>query len=457
MCQVPSAGAKKWEVEEVSNEIVPKLKTLEKARGVSKVLMDSHPQLQSRRRQQLVDNNIESSMTPVTLDTNSIMSSLQQCDVVLVCCGAPLRGMGWYHSVQLLSGKCPSAKLIAVVEPFFLGNNTNAKESPFYESFKSFEASVNTTHPDVKFVASIHDLNMKPSPTSPPLLVIISGRTPDNPTLTLEVMHHLSPKAIYLEKPGAPSLEILDSVRRESVSSNIPIFMGFNKNVSSYVNDAMTFIQKHDNPGALTLTFASNNEYAPSDASLGECFERNSEGLLKNMAIHEVALLTSFFDVSPSTIDKIIVDTNFTCVKTLKGTDGVLRTDMEKVRVSLVSKNVVAGRPGCVGLSANRCGGNSDSWASITNTATGDEIARFNMVSEEGIPQLRELEAKYPGAMPYFLSQDKDYITLKESIAQFVLGTNSQTVQGVVDISIAIETMRVAEYLKEVVESEMKK
>ena len=52
------------------------------------------------------------------------MSGGDQCEVVLVGCGVPLRGMGWYHSTQLLKGKCPSAKLSYVVEPWFLGPGT---------------------------------------------------------------------------------------------------------------------------------------------------------------------------------------------------------------------------------------------------------------------------------------------------------------------------------------------
>lgn len=44
-----------------------------------------------------------------------------QCEVVLIGCGAPLRGMGWYHAVQLLGNECPSAKLCYVVEGWFLG------------------------------------------------------------------------------------------------------------------------------------------------------------------------------------------------------------------------------------------------------------------------------------------------------------------------------------------------
>ena len=44
-----------------------------------------------------------------------------QCEVVLVGCGAPKRGMGWYHAEQLMKDKCPSAKLCFIVEPWFLG------------------------------------------------------------------------------------------------------------------------------------------------------------------------------------------------------------------------------------------------------------------------------------------------------------------------------------------------
>ena len=44
-----------------------------------------------------------------------------QCEVVLVGCGAPKRGMGWYHAVQMIKGKCPSAKLCFIVEPWFMG------------------------------------------------------------------------------------------------------------------------------------------------------------------------------------------------------------------------------------------------------------------------------------------------------------------------------------------------
>ena len=72
------------------------------------------------------NNSINSSRELITLQhkTNSKMVAEAgdgQCEVVLVGCGAPKRGMGWYHAEQLNKGKCPSAKLCFIVEPWFLG------------------------------------------------------------------------------------------------------------------------------------------------------------------------------------------------------------------------------------------------------------------------------------------------------------------------------------------------
>ena len=55
------------------------------------------------------------------------------------------------------------------------------------------------------------------------------------------------------------------------------------------------------------------------------------------------------------------------------------------------------------------------------------------------------LQKEYPGAMPYFFSQDPDYITVKERVASFCANGTEPT--GIATIDIAVETLRVAEYL----------
>ena len=53
--------------------------------------------------------------------SSRVSLSAKRSEVILVGCGAPDRGMGWYHSLQMLQGSCPSAHLTTIVEPWFLG------------------------------------------------------------------------------------------------------------------------------------------------------------------------------------------------------------------------------------------------------------------------------------------------------------------------------------------------
>jgi hypothetical protein len=81
------------------------------------------------------------------------------------------------------------------------------------------------------------------------------------------------------------------------------VFVGFNKNVTPYVTKALAFAAETPNSH---INFVHNNSYTKEE--LGECFSRNSEGMLKNMAIHELCLLVSFYDVRVDTVFKIEAD-----------------------------------------------------------------------------------------------------------------------------------------------------
>ena len=47
----------------------------------------------------------ETSPEDVTPSSSSSGAKVGQAEVVLVGCGAPNRGMGWYHAVQMLEGR----------------------------------------------------------------------------------------------------------------------------------------------------------------------------------------------------------------------------------------------------------------------------------------------------------------------------------------------------------------
>ena len=83
----------------------------------------------------------------------------------------------------------------------------------------------------------------------------------------------------------------------------------------------------------------------------------------------------------------------------------------------------------------------------------GEEVFRHSMPDEDDKANVEVLEAKYPGAMPYFFSQDPDYITVKERVANFC--ANGVEAEGVATIETAVETLRVAEYLTPLLQEQL--
>lgn len=352
----------------------------------------------------------------------------KQAEVVLIGCGAPLRGMGWYHAAQLLDDRCPSAKLCHVVEPWFLGAGSSGPGGPEFAEFaKKTEADYG-----VQFHKSMDDL---PAPEEGvKRLALISGRTADNPKL-LELAIAKGCTMIYLEKPGAPTVQELVDMKEKAAAANVDVLMGYNKNICKFVTKTRDFAATVPNSH---VTFVSNNAYANTAESLGECFERNREGMLKNMAIHELALLVSFYDVTVENIESVTADKEFSSLQTLKGPSGNDFTDFDKIKFTIKTKT---GKE--VTVSADRCGGDT-SFATVTD-ADGKEVFKWSMPDDDDKANVTNLEKKYPGAMPYFFTQDPDYVTVKERVANKC--ANGVDAEGIATIGIACETLRVAEFL----------
>lgn len=179
-------------------------------------------------------------------------------------------------------------------------------------------------------------------------------------------------------------------MRDEAKAAGVPVLMGYNKNVCKYVSKAREFAA--ENGGH--VTFVSNNAYENTPESLGECFERNREGMLKNMAIHEIALLVSFYDVTVENIDTCEVDKEFSSCQTLKGPSGNDFTDFDKIKFTIKTKT---GKE--VSVSADRCGGDV-SYAKVEKD--GKEVFRHSMPDEEDKANVSVLQKEYPGAMVSF-------------------------------------------------------
>jgi predicted dehydrogenase len=366
--------------------------------------------------------------------TMTMKAAAGQAEVVLVGCGAPNRGMGWYHGLQMVEKQVPSASLDYVVEGWFMGAGASG---PGGDDFKKCQAEWESKY-GVKFAKSLSEL---PKPAAP-RLALISGRTADNPRLLNESIKAGS-KCIYLEKPGAPTVAELQAMKEEAEKAGVEVLMGYNKNVCKYVSKTREYAATV--PGS-HVTFVSNNAYENNAASLGECFERNAEGMLKNMAIHELALLVSFYDVTVENIASVTADKSFSSMQTLPGPSGKEFTDFDKIKFTIKTKN---GNE--VSVQADRCGG-TDSYATVSKD--DKEVFRYYMPDDDDKKLVKELSAKYPTAMPYFFTQHPDYITVKERVAKHTV--DGQPAEGIATIGVAVETLRVAEYLTPILREQLK-
>lgn len=361
--------------------------------------------------------------------------------VVLVGCGAPLKSMGWYHATQIMNDGCDiDAELDFIVEPWYMSDA--GKSSPGGAEFAEFKQTLETTK-GVKFFSRVEDV--PPVEGGVKRLAIISARTSDNPNLFAGCLS-IGCNAIFLEKPGAPSVSELETMRDNAKNAGVSVFMGFNKNVSKFVTKSRAYADQHE---GTKVTFLHNNNYDESPESLGECFERNAEGMLKNMAIHELALAVTFYGVTVDSIASVEADKVFSSCKTLKGPSGKDFTDFDKLKFTIKTKN---GKE--VSVAADRCGG--DDSVGIVTDGTGKELVRYTMPDEEDAETIKNAEERIAGAMPYFYVQDPDYATLKQRVAKAIAEGKPESAEGVATIDVAVETLKVAEYLTPILMEQLK-
>lgn len=343
-------------------------------------------------------------------------------DVVLVGMGMPKKGMGWYHLTQLL--KMPQANVIGVVEPFFL-NPDLCKNPP-----SAFTDYVNETS-SVQFCKSIDELPEFTNDT----VCLIAGRTGDNPKF-FEQCVSKGAKVIFLEKPGAPTVSKLEEMKKLANSKGVKVYLGYNKNVTPYVQKALKL--SSEIPGS-TVLFRHNNSYKVEE--LPECFARNSEGMLKNMAIHELALLVSFFGVTTDTIDKFMIDKEVSEKLTVDPGKWLPSqkkiTDFSKIMFTASTESNKS-----VSVLADRCGGNV-SYAAVLD-AKGQEVSKFEFPDPADIEKVNAQMEADPEMMPYFFVQSDDYWTLKTRVLDSMI--KGEDADGVATIDVGIEAMKLAEY-----------
>jgi inosose dehydratase len=345
--------------------------------------------------------------------------------VTVVCCGAPKRGMGWYHCRQLLHGHVSGAELANVVEPWFLGKG---KDGPFAADFAQWKSSV----PSVAFHAGLQDMPQQTGRN----LVMICGRTADNPKLFKEAVDR-GFTHVYLEKPGAPSVAELQEMHRYAEEKGVFIFMGFNRNFSKYVKSACDIVSKDPVHADFTL---ARFDCFNSNESLDECFVRNAEGMMKNMMCHELMVLITYYGLTVDSIQKVVVDRNETVCDKRCG-----MRDYSRVSFRLVLKSGQT-----FSLFGDRTGGEH---AEAVVRVNGEVVHKAARPDPEIQANASRLEKEEPGCMPYFYLQDTEYMALKQCVVDHVLQEAEGYPQGVASVPNAIECLKLCDYITDALDN----
>jgi hypothetical protein len=137
--------------------------------------------------------------------------------------------------------------------------------------------------------------------------------------------------------------------------------------------------------------------------------QRNSEGMLRNQAVHELCLLVTYYGLRADNIASVKPDYDFSSCQTLKG-----YTDFDKLGFTVTTNE---GRS--VSIYADRCGGSYSE--AIIRDANGVEVFRSRTPDPELLEAYEAEQAAHPNYMPYFILQHDDYITLKASLSHSLL------------------------------------
>mmetsp|Transcript_10463 Transcript_10463/g.33463 ORF Transcript_10463/g.33463 Transcript_10463/m.33463 type:complete len:364 (-) Transcript_10463:556-1647(-) len=356
-------------------------------------------------------------------------SSESKANYAVIGCGLPGRGMGWFHCLQLVEGACPSARLSDVVEPWFLGGGKASAGGA------TFQSEVVEAWKDVRFAASPSE-GLFEGAVGSTKVALIAGRTVDNPKLFRAALA-AGATHVLLEKPGAPTVAELEAMAAEAKAAGVPVFMGFIKNIAGYVEGALEALEA--NPGS-RLVLESRNDYTKE--TLGECFARNAEGLLKNMAIHELALAAQFFGMTAESLaDVKIEDPAGSECLTLDG-----RTDFSRIDFTLVNTSGTQVR-----IKADRCAG--DGCRATVLAPDGSEIYARELVDDAKAQRVKARMAQHPDWLGYLLTQEDEYAKLKETCAKSAVERLQPP--NVATVQVAIDALKLAEYLTPVLQAKL--
>eukprot|EP00392_Amoebophrya_sp_AT5.2_P001516 g1518.t1 len=374
-------------------------------------------------------------------------------DVYVVGFGVPGRSMAWFHCEQLRHGLVANARLRGVIEPgLAVPGLSDTAPVLAWQKRELTEKEKNK----ILVVKSVADL--------PPLAIggagarggeavaLVACRTTDMCAQLCQLVDH-GIRFIYLEKPGAFSAAELEQAKRYADRFGAKVFLGYNRNVAPYLENAVAALQKteavnHLRGGKRFVFHCEHfNTYTARDL-LELNFARNTEGILKNMAIHELMIAVAFFGYTVEKLKEVrllksayhpFAEADKRAFPALQGLDG----DFSFLQFQLVHFD---DKVPVFQVTADRCGGDvvratvllvdhgDAAGAGGNGKKDGVDVIHQANLNEKEVPADGEVKVeviaanggeeknlwmqKYPDMMPYFYGRGVDIHSDKEAVAE---------------------------------------
>ncbi len=345
-------------------------------------------------------------------------------DVVIIGCGP--KSVGWFHLMQFLD--MPNVTVRAIVEPFYL----DTSKCPYPpQSFVDLVVMLDDM--GIRCVNHVGRLDVFLQHT----LCVVAGRTSDNPRFFRECIGH-GASHIYLESPGAPTIEQLHDMQTLAETRGVEVYMGYQRVCASYIQKAVSLSRSV--PKA--HIFFCHNEIHQSN-ELNKVVSRHPVGMIHSMAVQELAILVMQFGVKAKEIETFKVNTNRLFSERLTFNDennSRKVTDLSRVAFKITTKD----RRRSVSIMADRCGG-VVSFAVVKSHA-GKELQRFQSHNADHVSMIQSQLRDDMEISHQFDIESEEYLELKRRIVKSILSTNSQKSFGLVSVRDGVDIMELADY-----------
>jgi predicted dehydrogenase len=369
------------------------------------------------KKQQL--QKLENATNHVTLPPTD-----KSIDVVIIGCGP--KSVGWFHLMQFLD--MPNVNVRAVVEPFFL-DTSRCPYPP--QSFVDLVVMLDDM--GIRCVNHVGQLDIFLQQT----LCIIAGRTSDNPRFFRECIG-IGASHIYLESPGAPTIDQLQDMQSLAETRGVEVYMGYQRLCASYIQKAVSLSRSVSK----AHVFFCHNEVHQSN-ELNIVVSRHPEGMIFSMAIQELAVLVMQLGVKANEIETFKVNTNRLFSERLtfydENNDREV-TDLSRIAFKITTKDTRRS----VSIMADRCGG-VVSFAVVKSHA-GKELQRFQSHSDDQVSVVQSELRNDKEISHQFEIESEEYIELKRRVVHSILSANSQKSYGLVSIRDGVDILDLATY-----------